>query len=42
MEIYWRDNFTCPSEEEYEIMTKRSDFYEINIFVYSVDVFLLF
>ncbi|XP_025832654.1 geranylgeranyl pyrophosphate synthase [Agrilus planipennis] len=23
MEIYWRDNFTCPSEEEYHQMTKR-------------------
>lgn len=24
MEIYWRDNFDCPTEEEYKIMTKRS------------------
>lgn len=24
MEIYWRDNFTCPSEEEYRQMTMRS------------------
>jgi geranylgeranyl diphosphate synthase type 3 len=24
MEIYWRDNYTCPSVEEYEQMTKRS------------------
>ncbi|BES88023.1 Polyprenyl synthetase [Nesidiocoris tenuis] len=23
LEIYWRDNFTCPSEEEYKIMTVR-------------------
>lgn len=23
MEIYWRDNFQCPSEEEYKIMTVR-------------------
>ena len=23
MEIYWRDNFECPSEEEYEQMTIR-------------------
>ncbi|XP_018571729.1 geranylgeranyl pyrophosphate synthase [Anoplophora glabripennis] len=23
MEIYWRDNFTCPSEEEYKQMVKR-------------------
>lgn len=24
MEIYWRDNYTCPSVEEYQQMTKRS------------------
>ena len=24
MEIYWRDNYICPSEEEYKEMTKRS------------------
>lgn len=24
MEIYWRDNFTCPTEEEYNQMTMRS------------------
>jgi geranylgeranyl diphosphate synthase type 3 len=24
MEIYWRDNYTCPSVEEYQEMTKRS------------------
>lgn len=24
MEIYWRDNYTCPSVEEYKQMTKRS------------------
>ena len=23
MEIYWRDNFECPSEEEYQQMTIR-------------------
>ncbi|CAH1405829.1 unnamed protein product [Nezara viridula] len=23
MEIYWRDNFTCPTEEEYKIMTMK-------------------
>ncbi|XP_075216134.1 geranylgeranyl pyrophosphate synthase quemao isoform X2 [Lycorma delicatula] len=23
MEIYWRDNYTCPSEEEYKVMTMR-------------------
>lgn len=23
MEIYWRDNFTCPSESEYKLMTVR-------------------
>ena len=23
MEIYWRDNFICPSEEEYKIMITR-------------------
>ncbi|XP_063226841.1 terpene synthase isoform X2 [Bacillus rossius redtenbacheri] len=23
MEIYWRDNYICPSEDEYRIMTKR-------------------
>lgn len=33
MEIYWRDNFTCPTEEEYEIMTKRS-----NIFAMIINV----
>lgn len=25
MEIYWRDNYTCPSEEEYKKMTIRSN-----------------
>lgn len=29
MEIYWRDNFTCPSEEEYKQMTVRS---KVNVF----------
>lgn len=29
MEIYWRDNFTCPSEEEYSQMTMRSKDYHI-------------
>lgn len=24
MEIYWRDNYACPTEEEYREMTKRS------------------
>ncbi|KOB73871.1 Geranylgeranyl diphosphate synthase, partial [Operophtera brumata] len=24
MEIYWRDNFTCPSEEEYKEMTVKN------------------
>jgi hypothetical protein len=24
MEIYWRDNHTCPSVKEYEEMAKRS------------------
>lgn len=24
MEIYWRDNYTCPTEEEYTKMTIRS------------------
>jgi geranylgeranyl diphosphate synthase type 3 len=24
MEIYWRDNYICPSVEEYQQMTKRS------------------
>jgi geranylgeranyl diphosphate synthase type 3 len=24
IEIYWRDNYTCPSEEEYLEMVKRS------------------
>jgi Polyprenyl synthetase len=24
MEIYWRDNYACPTEEEYRDMTKRS------------------
>lgn len=24
MEIYWRDNYTCPTEEEYKKMTVRS------------------
>ena len=24
MEIYWRDNFTCPTVEEYQEMAKRS------------------
>ena len=24
MEIYWRDNYTCSSEEEYQEITKRS------------------
>ena len=24
MEIYWRDNYTCPSVEEYEEMAKKS------------------
>lgn len=24
MEIYWRDNFSCPSEEEYKTMVIRS------------------
>lgn len=23
MEIYWRDNFTCPTESEYKLMTIR-------------------
>jgi len=23
MEIYWRDNFNCPTEEEYRLMTIR-------------------
>jgi hypothetical protein len=24
MEIYWRDNYMCPSVEEYQEMAKRS------------------
>lgn len=28
MEIYWRDNFQCPSEEEYRSMTIRSKFHK--------------
>ena len=27
MEIYWRDNFICPSEDEYRTMTVRSKVY---------------
>lgn len=26
MEIYWRDNYQCPSEDEYKQMTMRSRF----------------
>jgi geranylgeranyl diphosphate synthase type 3 len=26
MEIYWRDNHTCPSEEEYLEVAKRSKY----------------
>lgn len=25
MEIYWRDNYTCPTEDEYKKMTIRSN-----------------
>lgn len=25
MEIYWRDNFTCPTEEDYKQMVIRSN-----------------
>ncbi|KAI5726104.1 hypothetical protein M8J77_025287 [Diaphorina citri] len=31
MEIYWRDNYTCPSEEEYRTMTIRSE-YHLHVF----------
>lgn len=27
MEIYWRDSFICPAEEEYKQMTIRSKFF---------------
>lgn len=30
MEIYWRDNFSCPSEEEYKTMVIRS---KLKIFI---------
>lgn len=26
IEIYWRDNFQCPSEEEYKEMTIKSEY----------------
>lgn len=26
MEIYWRDNFQCPSEDEYKEMTIKSEY----------------
>lgn len=29
MDIYWRDSYTCPSEEEYKLMVKRSKDYII-------------
>jgi len=31
MEIYWRDNYTCPSVEEYQEMAKRSKDRVINM-----------
>jgi geranylgeranyl diphosphate synthase type 3 len=26
MEIYWRDNYTCPTVEEYQDMAKKSNY----------------
>ena len=31
MEIYWRDNYQCPTEEEYKKMTIRKTGENINI-----------
>lgn len=30
MEIYWRDSFICPSEEEYNQMTMKSNYFKSN------------
>ena len=30
MEIYWRDNFLCPTEEEYRLMISRKTGQKIN------------
>lgn len=32
MEIYWRDNYMCPTEKEYSQMTIRSINQNLNIF----------
>lgn len=31
MEIYWRDNYTCPAEEEYIQMVKRSTPFRVHL-----------
>jgi geranylgeranyl diphosphate synthase, type III len=33
MEIYWRDNYACPTEEEYRDMTKRSAYNHVQFVV---------
>ncbi|KAJ8919025.1 hypothetical protein NQ315_016930 [Exocentrus adspersus] len=39
MEIYWRDNFTCPSEDEYKEMVKRKTG---GLFMFAIRLMLLF
>ena len=36
MEIYWRDNFSCPTEDEYKLMISRKTGGLFNLAVRSV------
>lgn len=39
MEIYWRDNFLCPEESEYKLMTIRKTG---GLFMLAIRLMLLF